>query len=152
MFPSHSCSTNMSLWRAKFGSSITNTWASSAGQWQEAELFSSSHFICGASGPILCLVYEMEQMQPDHWLNHTVSKWLSGWLSIVSGWLRSILKVTHRMDTQNCCCECWHLSFSPKRGRKNTHNIWEAEILCGTKCSATSFPFERIKMFHFLLA
>lgn len=148
MFLPHSCSKSMSLWQAKFGSSITNTWASSAAQWQKAELFSSSDLICGTSGPILCCVYDMGQMQPNHWLNHAVSKLLSGWFSIG----RSVLNVTHRMDRQNCCSGCWHLSFSLKRGSKNTHSIWETEILCGKKRSSTFFPFGWIKMCHLLLA
>lgn len=149
MFPSHSCSTTMSLWRAKFGSSISSTWASSAGQWQEAELFSSSDFICDASGPIVCLVYEMGQMQSDHWLSHALRKLLSGWLRVG----RSFLKAAHQMDRQNRCYGCWYLSFSPKRGRKNTHSIWEAEILCGKKTFCHFFfPLGLIKMCHLLLA
>lgn len=128
----------MSLWRAKFGSFISNTWASSAGQWQEAELFSSSDFICDASDiDIVCLVYEMGQMQPDHWLSHAVSKLLSGWPSVG----RVVLKATHTMDRQNCCYGCWYLSFTPPKEGEKIPTAFEKLRYCVGKENILPFFF-----------
>lgn len=64
------------------------------------------------------------------------------WCPDDSGFGRNILKVTQRIDRQNCCCEWWHLFFTPKSGRKKPpkHKGWDAEILYGTK-SSEIFPF-----------